>query len=111
MVIAESFAAGIPVICANVGSAPSIVEDGLTGVHFRAGDPADLVRAVSWCVSHPDALSDLSARARCLYESRYTAARNYALLEAVYRRAAAGHGHPGSGVLDAPRQNSETERA
>lgn len=47
MVIAEAAAAGIPVIVSDNGAPATLVEDGVTGLHFRAGDPADLANKIS----------------------------------------------------------------
>lgn len=44
MVIQEAFAAGRPVICPGIGGMAEMVQDGISGHHFRANDAADLAR-------------------------------------------------------------------
>lgn len=46
VVIQEAYAAGAPVICSNIGGMAEKVADGITGLHFRVGDPAALARCL-----------------------------------------------------------------
>lgn len=46
MTIIEGYAAGVPVIGANIGGIPEIINDGETGYLFTSANTADLVRAV-----------------------------------------------------------------
>lgn len=45
LVIQEAFAARCPVVCSGIGGMAEKVEDNATGLHFRPGDAADLLRA------------------------------------------------------------------
>lgn len=47
MVAAEAAAAGVAVIVSGQGAAAELVEDGVTGLHFHAGDAADLAQKIS----------------------------------------------------------------
>ena len=89
LVIAEAFAVGLPVITSDIGSPPSLVEDGATGLHFRSGDPHALASRVRRAAEHADELTAMRARARLQYEARYTARRNYDLLMQAYECAGA----------------------
>lgn len=51
VVIQEAYAAGCPVIAADIGGMAEKVVDGVTGLHFRAGDPGDLVQALRRAVA------------------------------------------------------------
>ena len=84
MVIIEAFAAGLPVIASNHGSMSEIVEEGETGLLFRAGDSLDLAAKVRWAVAHPDEMQKMGANARRVYEQKYTAEANYCSLMRVY---------------------------
>lgn len=44
LVIHEAFAAGVPVICSGIGGMAELVEDGVNGFHYTAGDGEDLAR-------------------------------------------------------------------
>ncbi|MGC2184689.1 MAG: glycosyltransferase, partial [Terriglobales bacterium] len=87
LVAAEAFATGTPVLASEIGSLPSIVESGQTGVLFRPGDAADLAEKVMWLVSHPAELDAMRPRARVEFERKYSACVNLALLLQAYRHA------------------------
>jgi glycosyltransferase involved in cell wall biosynthesis len=46
VVIQEAYGAGRPVICTGIGGMAEKVIDGVSGLHFRRGDVADLVRVL-----------------------------------------------------------------
>jgi glycosyltransferase involved in cell wall biosynthesis len=90
-VIVEAFATATPVIAAGHGAAAELVADGITGFHFRPGDPLDLAAKVLHLNSHPLVRVQMRAAARKEFETRYTAHINYRSLVAIYRRAKAGY--------------------
>lgn len=105
LTILEAFGTGLPVIASQVGAAGELVEDGLTGLHYRSGDGEDLVRAVVWALDHQGEMSAMGERARLEYLARYTADANYHLLAAIYEEAVqrrAGRGELQSRVHPAP---------
>jgi glycosyltransferase involved in cell wall biosynthesis len=87
MSIIEAFACSVPVICSKLGSMEEIVNDGQTGLHFRAGDSQDLASKVQWAWKHPEEMKAIGVRARAEYEAKYTASRNYEMLIDIYRTA------------------------
>jgi glycosyltransferase involved in cell wall biosynthesis len=86
-VAVEAFACGVPVIASNMGAMAEVVTDGRTGLHFTPGDPEDLAARVSWAWAHPAEVEAMGRHARHDYETRFTAARNLAMLMDVYRTA------------------------
>lgn len=46
VVIQEAYIADRPVICSGIGGMAEKVRDGVTGLHFRMGDPGDLLHAM-----------------------------------------------------------------
>jgi glycosyltransferase involved in cell wall biosynthesis len=90
LVVVQAFAAGLPVIASGHGAMTSLIQDGLTGLHFRPGDPADLARQVRWALDHPSELSTMRRQARDEYEARYSADRNYTALMEAYALARVG---------------------
>lgn len=90
LTIVEAFASATPVIAARFGAPADLVEDGVTGLFFRPGDPADLAERINWAGSHPAEMAEMGRRARREYEARYSAEANYVALIEVYR-AALGH--------------------
>jgi glycosyltransferase involved in cell wall biosynthesis len=86
-VAAEAFAAGTPVIAANIGAVAELVEHGRTGLIFRPGDPEDLVTQVEWALSHSAELRSMREEVRAEFEAKYTAERNYRALMEIYEAA------------------------
>jgi glycosyltransferase involved in cell wall biosynthesis len=84
MIMAEAFAVGLPVIASDLGSMSSIVDHERTGLHFEAGSAAGLVNAVRWWMAHPEEAGRMRAQARLEYQTKYTAAVNYAELMNIY---------------------------
>ena len=87
LTIAEAFACGVPVIASRLGSMAEIVADGKTGLHFSAGDDADLAAKVEWAWTHPEQMQIMGREARAEYEAKYTAKRGLDNLMSVYRQA------------------------
>ncbi len=87
LVLVEAFARGLPALSSDIGSQATIVEDGRTGLHFRAGDAEDLATKVEWLLSQPEELGRMRKEARAEYEMRYTADRNYEMLMRIYEEA------------------------
>jgi glycosyltransferase involved in cell wall biosynthesis len=88
MTLVEAFSLGRPVLVSKLGSMAEVIDDGVTGLHVHPGDPADLAAKVRWAYDHPEAIAEMGRNARAVYEQRYTAERNYALLMAIYEQAA-----------------------
>jgi glycosyltransferase involved in cell wall biosynthesis len=60
LVIQEAFRAGRPVICSNIGGMAEKVEDGINGLHFMAGNAADLARCIENAATSPGLWERLS---------------------------------------------------
>ncbi len=90
LVVAEAYAAGLPVIGSRHGSVGAIIDDGRTGLHVRPGDPEDLANKVEWAFSHQSELATMRTNARAAYEAHYTPAVNYDLLMGIYDRVRNG---------------------
>jgi glycosyltransferase involved in cell wall biosynthesis len=86
LIIVEAFACGVPVICSRLGAMQEIVDNGRTGIHFDAGNAGDLAAKVAWAWDHPDEMREMGQNARFDYEAKYTAERNYQLLNDIYQR-------------------------
>jgi glycosyltransferase involved in cell wall biosynthesis len=88
LAIVEAFACGTPVVAARLGAMAEIVEEGRTGRLFAPGDAADLAAAITGMLEHPAACEQMGRAAREVFEQRYGAARNFALLTQIYREVA-----------------------
>ena len=85
--LVEAFGAGLPVIASRIGSLAELVDHGVTGLLFNAGDAADLARTMRWAHEHPMEMATMGRNARARYESHYTPDINYGQLRAIYRDA------------------------
>ena len=100
LVIAEAFAAGLPVIASRLGTMAEVIVEGKTGGLFSPGDATDLARAVDWAFSHRYELEAMRYSARAEYESKYTAETNYRRLMAVYEDALSQSPEPAHGASE-----------
>lgn len=91
LTIVEAFACGVPVIASRLGSMIELVSPGL-GLHFTPGDAEDLAAKVEWAWTHPREMQEMGRNARTEYEAKYTAERNYAILEGINRRVTQTNG-------------------
>jgi glycosyltransferase involved in cell wall biosynthesis len=87
LTLVESLACGTPVIAARLGSVAEMIVDGVTGIHFTAGDAEDLASKIQWACSHPDKMAEMGMAARQDFLAKYTAKQNYATLMEIYERA------------------------
>ena len=81
----EAMALGVPVLASDVARSGTILEDGVTGRFFRAGDPAALAAALRELLADSAALRRLGAAARAAFEaSDCRPDRNLARLLGLY---------------------------
>lgn len=83
--LVEAFACGLPVIASRLGAMEELIEDGVTGILFDPGSPADLVAKMRWASENPAALGQMGRRAREQYEMRFSGAINYRQLIDIYQ--------------------------
>jgi len=86
LTMVEAFACGLPVLASRLGSMAEIVEDGVTGLHFEAGNSADLADKMQWANEHPEEMISMGKNARRAYEAHYTPEMNYQQLTAIYQQ-------------------------
>ncbi|MEX1026717.1 MAG: glycosyltransferase family 4 protein [Candidatus Paceibacterota bacterium] len=85
----EAFAVGTPVIVSDIGAMKELVDDRITGMHFRAGDASDLAKKVLAAFRDEAFFARARQAARAEYEKKYTAEVNYELLMDIYDQAIA----------------------
>jgi len=91
-VIVEAAGFGRPAVASNIGGMAELVDDGITGYHFRAGDSADLADKLSCLLTNPDVLEGTGRMAREKAETEWSLERHYERLLALCK------GEPDSGV-------------
>jgi glycosyltransferase involved in cell wall biosynthesis len=84
MVIAESYACGTPVLASQIGSLDELVEEGVTGRKFAAGDPNSLAQAAQRMFSDTQELARMRSRARAYFDANLTEEKNYEQLVKIY---------------------------
>ncbi|MGW0995266.1 glycosyltransferase [Streptomyces sp. NPDC002523] len=98
LVIAEAMAAGVPAVAAGHGAFVEIVEDGVTGLLHRPGDPASLASCLRRITADPARNQEMGRAARHRYEQGFSPAVGLERLVEGYRTAIAGR----SGGGDSP---------
>jgi PEP-CTERM/exosortase A-associated glycosyltransferase len=83
----EAMAQGHLLIASDVGGHRELIEDGHTGVLFRAGDAADLAAKALAALNLPDGGAALRANGRHFVESERNWARSIANYRAIYGAA------------------------
>ena len=87
MVLVEAFACGTPALVSRLGSMEEIVKDGITGLHFEAGNAKDLAEKAQWLIKNPTRARDMGQNARNEYLAKYTPEKNYTMLMDIYQQA------------------------
>jgi glycosyltransferase involved in cell wall biosynthesis len=91
LVVAEAFAAGLPVIASRLGSLAELVKDGQTGLLFHPGNSEHLAATMRRAMSGERELEQMRLNARREYELYYTAEMNYRRLLDIYQQALERH--------------------
>ena len=90
-VVIEAYACGVPVIGSRRGAITELVRDGVTGLHFSPGDAVDLASKIESFEGDPAFGARAGLAAKVEFDAKYTAARNYEMLMAIYAQAIATH--------------------
>jgi glycosyltransferase involved in cell wall biosynthesis len=83
----EAMDASVPVVASRIGGLPEVVEDGVTGMLCRPGEPASLAEALRRVLEHPDRGRALGAAGRHRVDALFRAATMARRVEAVYEEA------------------------
>lgn len=84
MSVLESFAYGKPVIGANLGSVPELVEDMVTGLLYEPRNETDLTEKIKYLYENPHAVDKMGQNAWCKVEGNYSIERYYPRLLKIY---------------------------
>jgi glycosyltransferase involved in cell wall biosynthesis len=87
LVILEAFSQGTGVVVSRVGGLGEIVEDGVTGLLFPAGNSAALAACLRRVASEPGLAERLGQAAQAAARDRFGPEKHLAALVAVYREA------------------------
>jgi glycosyltransferase involved in cell wall biosynthesis len=85
LTLIEAFAVGTPVIASNIGAMSSMIKGGYNGIHFAAGDSADLFeKIVYWENLSKNDKQQFSRNARSCFEEIYTPEKNKEQILSIY---------------------------
>lgn len=84
--ILESFALGTPVLAANIGGMPELIEPEVNGLLFEPGSVVDLVEKIRYLLLNRQQLASMGKRARAKIEREYDAETHYERVVQVYER-------------------------
>jgi len=86
LVLAEALSCGTPVIASRLGAAGVIIQPEQNGLHFNAGDAADLQAQLDrWHGLDTQTRAAFSARALQTFENEYTQDKNMRRLTSIYQ--------------------------
>ncbi|MGV9941485.1 glycosyltransferase [Streptomyces sp. NPDC003401] len=90
LVAVEAMAAGVPTVAAGHGAFVELVEDGVSGLLHRPGDPASLASRLRRITAEPSRNREMGRAARRRYERDFSPAVGLERLLEEYRTAIAG---------------------
>lgn len=85
LVAVEAMAAGLPVVASRVGGIPDVIEEGVTGYTFEAGDQNGLIEGIRQTLSDPNHQQAMGKAARAFAETQSWEHMMDEVIE-VYRR-------------------------
>ncbi|WP_406065281.1 glycosyltransferase [Streptomyces sp. NBC_01077] len=110
LVVAEAMAAGVPAVAAGHGAFVELVEDGVTGLLHRPGEPASLASRIRRIAAEPDRNQEMGRAARRRYEQGFSPAVGLERLVEEYRTAIAGRSGGADSAPPAGNENTGSRR-
>ncbi|MGW1764545.1 glycosyltransferase [Streptomyces sp. NPDC002073] len=98
LVVVEAMAAGVPAVAAGHGAFVELVEDGVTGLLHRPGEPASLAACLRRITAEKDLGQEMGRAARRRYEQGFSPAVGLERLVEGYRSAIAVRSGGGDGA-------------
>ncbi|MFI5620327.1 glycosyltransferase [Streptomyces sp. NPDC051567] len=98
LVVVEAMAAGVPAVAAGHGAFVELVEDGVSGLLHRPGEPASLAASIRRITAEPARNREMGLAARRRYEQGFSPAVGLERLVEGYRTAIAGRSGGGNGT-------------
>lgn len=87
MSVLESFAFGKPVIGADIGGIPDLIDNGSTGILFNSGDVDDLADKTNYLLNNKNLVVKMGRTARKTVEEKYNENLHYERLMEAYKKS------------------------
>lgn len=84
LTIIEAFSVGTPVICSKIGSLQEVVQDEVTGFHFKHDDVQELSNVISRAMTY-EAYQEMRQNVFNVFCNNYTEELNYKMLMSIYQ--------------------------
>jgi len=89
--VLESLALGKPVIGANIGGIPELIEDGVDGLLFEPKSVRDLSLKIQFLIAHKDRLPEMGNLGRLKIEKQYNPETYYKRMIKIYEESIMKH--------------------
>jgi len=89
--IMEAMAIGKPVIGANIGGIPELIEDGKTGLLYQSGNVEELKNKIEWLYKRPEKINKFGEKAQLKAEKEFSSELYYKRIINIYRNAMKEH--------------------
>jgi glycosyltransferase involved in cell wall biosynthesis len=86
LVMLEAWAAGKPVISAQLGAMPELVHNGKNGLLFSVGDAGDLAEKINHLFHAPELVAQMGTVARKMVETEFSLKANDELLVRIFSK-------------------------
>lgn len=86
MSILEAFSAGKPVVASNLGGIPELIDDGVDGFIFEAGNADQLASRMKQLIDDPEMAREMGKRGRAKVEERFSMEKHMQSLLGIYER-------------------------
>ncbi|MFI0980962.1 glycosyltransferase [Streptomyces sp. NPDC021093] len=110
LVVAEAMAAGVPAVAAGHGAFVELVEEGVTGLLHRPGDPVSLASRIRRIAAEPARNREMGRAARRRYEQGFSPAVGLERLVEGYRTAIAVRSGGGDSATPAGNTHAGSRR-
>ncbi|NLT49157.1 MAG: glycosyltransferase family 4 protein [Clostridiales bacterium] len=90
LVAVEAMAIGRAIAASGHGALASVIEDNVTGLHFKPGDIKDMRKIIGRLISEKQSTQKMGENARKRYLSLYTPEKHYEALMKTYKKAICG---------------------
>jgi glycosyltransferase involved in cell wall biosynthesis len=87
MTVVEAMLHGKPVVCSRIGGLPEIVEDGITGLLFEAGNAEELSQKIRFLWERPELCARMGKAGREKALKEYSLEKYYERLMLCYDKA------------------------